>query len=187
MTIIGTHDSATGERGAGLLSWLVTPFARTQSKTVVEQYKAGARYFDFRIRKHHGEWHCAHGLWRSKRTLMEMLADLESEAKETTWFTLTLESRGGDDEEHEFVAFAEYLNTMLRKYDSSLHLMTISVKLPKWRNVKTYENPQVDGLHHCFKTLDYRSWHTYIPIPWLWNKVYAIEPKPGYINSYDFL
>ena len=43
MNKIATHDSATGERGHGLLSWLVTPFAKTQSKTIAEQYAAGCR------------------------------------------------------------------------------------------------------------------------------------------------
>ena len=47
---IATHDSATGERGQGFLSWLVTPFAKTQSKTIKEQYEAGCRMFDIRIK-----------------------------------------------------------------------------------------------------------------------------------------
>ena len=41
MLKIATHDSATGESGRGLLSRLVTPFARTQGKTIREQYDAG--------------------------------------------------------------------------------------------------------------------------------------------------
>ena len=35
---IATHDSATGEKGRGFLSFLVAPFAKTQSKTIKEQY-----------------------------------------------------------------------------------------------------------------------------------------------------
>jgi hypothetical protein len=44
--MLATHNSATGERGGGLLSLLLTPFARCQSKTLVEQYKSGVRLFD---------------------------------------------------------------------------------------------------------------------------------------------
>jgi len=38
---IATHDSATGEKGKGFLSFLVSPFAKTQSKSIQEQYDAG--------------------------------------------------------------------------------------------------------------------------------------------------
>ena len=48
MNKIATHDSATGEKGRGFLSFLVTPFAKTQSKTIKEQYDAGCRSFDIR-------------------------------------------------------------------------------------------------------------------------------------------
>ena len=50
MLKIGTHDSATGEHG-NWWSWLFYPFAKTQSKTIKEQYEAGCRLFDIRIRK----------------------------------------------------------------------------------------------------------------------------------------
>lgn len=49
---IATHDSATGEKGRGFLSFLVTPFAKTQGKTIQEQYDAGCRSFDIRVREH---------------------------------------------------------------------------------------------------------------------------------------
>ena len=38
MNKIATHDSATGEKGKGFLSFLVTSVAKTQSKTIKEQY-----------------------------------------------------------------------------------------------------------------------------------------------------
>ena len=47
---IATHDSATGEKGKGLLSIIGTPFARTQSKTIKEQYDTGCRMFDIRVK-----------------------------------------------------------------------------------------------------------------------------------------
>ena len=56
MKKIATHDSATGEKGKGILSWLITPFAKTQSKTIKEQYESGCRMFDLRVRKKFGEW-----------------------------------------------------------------------------------------------------------------------------------
>ena len=66
---IATHDSATGEASHGLISLLVIPFARTQNKTIKQQYEAGCRSFDIRVRysKKRRMWICAHGLWESVR------------------------------------------------------------------------------------------------------------------------
>ena len=75
MKLIATHDSATGEKGKGILSWLGTPFAKTQSKTIKEQYEAGCRMFDIRVKLIDNEWYCAHGLWRTKRTAYDKLEE----------------------------------------------------------------------------------------------------------------
>ena len=66
MMKIATHDLATEERG-GLLSWLVTPFAWTQGKTIAQQYAAGGRSFDIRVRRRRGEgmWVCAQACGRA--------------------------------------------------------------------------------------------------------------------------
>jgi hypothetical protein len=48
--LIATHNSATGEKPANILSWFLIPFCRTQSKTIKEQYEAGCRLFDLRVR-----------------------------------------------------------------------------------------------------------------------------------------
>lgn len=77
MNKIATHDSATGEKGKGFLSWLVTPFARTQRKNIKEQYEAGCRSFDIRVRKDKdGIFRCAHGLWMSKKSATEILSEV---------------------------------------------------------------------------------------------------------------
>ena len=73
MLKIATHDSATGEKGQGFLSWLITPFAKTQSKTIKEQYDVGCRMFDIRVKLINNEWYCAHGIWRTKRTAEDIL------------------------------------------------------------------------------------------------------------------
>lgn len=37
--------------------------------------------------------------------------------------------------------------------------------------------------------LDGRSWHTYLPIPWLWKKIYYNKPEfnDDYYTNVDFL
>ena len=79
MNKIATHDSATGEKGKGFLSFLVSPFAKTQSKSIQEQYDAGCRSFDIRVREDElGVYRCAHGLWMSKRNATEILSEINS-------------------------------------------------------------------------------------------------------------
>ena len=79
MNKIATHDSATGEKGKGFLSFLVSPFAKTQSKTIKEQYDAGCRSFDIRVKKDKdGVYRCAHGLWTSKRYASDILRQINS-------------------------------------------------------------------------------------------------------------
>ena len=53
MEKIATHDSATGEKGMWYCIPLI-PFAKTQSKTLKEQYDAGCRFFDLRVKIHRG-------------------------------------------------------------------------------------------------------------------------------------
>ncbi len=78
MKRMATHNSATGEKGKGLISWLVTPFSKTQSKTISEQYEYGCRSFDIRIKKVNKTWHCAHGIWTSKRTFVSIIEEINS-------------------------------------------------------------------------------------------------------------
>ncbi len=48
--VIGSHNSMTYLKPRHWYGWLMIPFARCQNKTLAEQYKAGARCFDLRIR-----------------------------------------------------------------------------------------------------------------------------------------
>lgn len=173
MIKIATHDSATGEKGKGLLSWLVTPFARTQSKTIAEQYAAGCRCFDIRVRKYKGEWHCAHGLWVSKRTAGDILSEING-FTERCQVDLTYE--GGMKDNEEFLEFAK----MVRRIAPHIIWGGVAVKYgeeAKGAKVSyTYllqAQPEYIGGERGYLPLDGRSWHTYLPIPWLWDKIYG--------------
>lgn len=76
---IATHNSATRKKGKGLLSWFATPFARCQSKSIKEQYDAGCRWFDIRVKqdtKYDGQFYVCHGVSYkgSKNKIAEELA-----------------------------------------------------------------------------------------------------------------
>lgn len=173
MNKIATHDSATGERGHGLLSWLVTPFAKTQSKTIAEQYAAGCRSFDIRVRPARGRrkgYVCSHGLWESERSADDILGMIDR-FPDRCQVCLTYE--GTSENIEDFRQFATELRKNFQwiiwgsaccKYDkrASARVDYVSV-LPA--------EPGYSGGVQGFLPLDGRSWHTLLPIPWLWDRL----------------
>lgn len=163
MNKLATHNSGTGEKGGGLLSLLLTPFARCQGKTLVGQYRAGVRLFDIRVRKVNDRWVFAHGLWRSRDTVYSALSKLNREtykAKEKAMLMVTYE--GECDDRKDFVS-----EVLLWECYNNLEVVEINVRKPKWLTLARYKSvPFVQ----CFRVLDFSTWHTLIPIPWLWAK-----------------
>lgn len=173
---IATHNSATGEKGHGILSWLGTPFACCQSKTIAEQYKAGCRFFDIRVKYTNRGWICAHGLWESKKDLSEILNQID--AFGYCYVMLTYEGEAPKD-------FLEIVDVWVNHYNK-ITFTSINTKKPTWKCLRTYNNVPMQG---AFKNLDGSSWHTYIPIPWLWKKIYYNKPtfNDDYFKMVDFL
>lgn len=173
MMKIATHDSATGERGHGLLSWLVTPFARTQGKTIAQQYAAGCRSFDIRIRRRRGGvmWVCAHGLWESHRLASDILREINA-FDEPCQVCLTYEGTARNAEDFRVCA------TFLRKVFPRITWGAACCKYGRRAGVRVDYVTVLDGQPgysggvQGFLPLDGRSWHTYLPIPWLWDRLY---------------
>ncbi len=183
MQITGTHDSMTGEKGKGFLSWIVTPFARTQSVGLREQYDRGARFFDLRARLcSDGVWRGAHGLWTSRMSIEEAIDVLE-EIGERVWVEITLER--GNENEAAFVAMV----VQLRERCRNVVIRSANVKLPQWRTLLRWDSEGCSfPLRNAHITLGGATWHIAIPIPWLWKKVYGDkEAMDGYVNLYDFI
>lgn len=163
MKKIGTHNSATGESGYGILSWLGTPFARCQSKTIAEQYKAGCRYFDIRIKETKRGWVCAHGIWQSRKSVHDILHEID--ASNDCCVMLTYEGEAPDD-------FIDVTDTFVSTY-TGITFTCVNTKKPEWKVLKTYNSVPVQS---DFVNLDGRTWHTYLPIPWLWKIIYKNRP-----------
>lgn len=178
MIKIATHNSSTGERGEGVLSLLLTPFAVTQSKTIGEQYDAGVRYFDIRMKIRDGLWVLAHGGWHSAVTPREVFAFLNE--KGGAIVSVTYEGRLDNEE-----WFMDYCKFLMDIYPN-ITWHTINVKKPKWRCLKTITEV---GLEGKYVKLDMHSWHSLIPIPWLWDRVYNRPHKYNetFFVSYDFV
>lgn len=189
MLKIATHDSATGERGAGLLSWLVTPFAKTQLKTIKEQYDAGCRMFDIRVKLIDNQWYCAHGIWYTKKTASDILIEINN-FPEKCYVTLTYE--GNDDNLFEYSTFvdrAQYHLTNINwggiavKYGANSHLFKV-----KFDYIQPYPKDW-PASKQGFLPLDGKSWHIILPLPWLWKKLYFNKPEFNemYYTFVDFL
>lgn len=173
---IATHDSATGERGQGLLSWLVAPFAKTQSKTIKEQYDAGCRMFDIRIRRIDNEWKCAHGCWHTQRTAEEIINEINGFPEEC-YVTLTLE--GDYEQAYLFSVYVAHLKATYKH----IHWGGVAVKYGvgsslikvKYDYLEPYPKdfpPNRQG----FLPLDGKTWHILLPIPYLWKRIYYDKP-----------
>lgn len=175
--LIATHNSATGEKPKSIWSWLLTPFAKCQSKTIKEQYDAGCRMFDLRVRWDKMSWRCAHGLWMSKKTVPEILHTIDS-FPEHCYVLITYEGKLKDKEDREdFIIFCKwcrssfkniYFGSAAAKYsDKDTKVDWIEVLAP----VKTHASKK------GFLPLDGKHWQTYLPIPWLWNQLYTKNHK----------
>lgn len=188
MKKIATHDSATGEKGKGFLSWIGTPFARTQSKTIREQYDAGCRMFDIRVKLVNGEWRCAHGLWVSDRLAEDIIKEING-FQDRCYVAMTYE--GGSKRKGEFI---ELSYRLMEEY-AHIKWGGISIKYGEGSHLFKV---QYDCVHQAknwpvckqgFLPLDGRSWHILLPIPWLWKKVYNDKPEFSvhYYTWVDFL
>lgn len=172
MLKIATHNSATGEKPIWYCYPLI-PFARTQSKTIKEQYEAGCRSFDIRIKYHNGVWRCAHGIMFTKRTAWSILSEINS-FPERCLVSITYEGRGHHAEE-----FMQEVNKIKRNFSWIIY-GPIAIKYGKDSeglkvDYETLEpaEPGYEGGSQGFLPLNGRTWHTYLPIPWLWDKLYT--------------
>lgn len=190
MLKISTHDSATGEKPVNLLSFLMIPFARTQSKTLQEQYNAGCRYFDIRARLYKGKFHSGHGLFTTKRTLDDILEQLNNFG-DTIYIQLTYEDKFiKEDIKQKFYELIERIKNeyknikigpVIAKYiDDDLIIDWVEIVSPP---------KDFPALQSKFKALNGRTWHTFIPIPWLWKKIYFNKPEfnEDIFTQVDFL
>lgn len=190
MVKIATHDSSTGERPANFLSWLGIPFARTQSKTIAEQIEAGVRMFDLRIKKYKGEYRSGHGIFTTKRTFESILEQI-NEIPGGAYATITYE--GKLTTEAEINDFKRTVAYFMNKYTNIIYGQVVvkytdnDLKVD-WLVVDNGD-PRFARSRNHFKALNGRNWQSYIPIPWLWKKIYY--PVPNFndvIYTYvDFL
>lgn len=183
MLKIACHDAATGEKPLWYCYPLI-PFARTQSKTIKEQYEAGCRKFDIRIKYHNGAWRCAHGWMFTKRTAWSILSEINS-FPERCHVSITYEGKHSDE-------FLEEVHKIKRNFT---HIIYGGVALKYGKDTKglivKYEfiepsDQEYEGAVQGFLPLDGTNWQTYLPIPWLWDRLYT-RPHTFSTETYKYV
>lgn len=173
---IATHNSFTGEHGCGLLSAIGTPFARCQSKNLRQQYQAGARLFDLRIRKVHGRWVGAHGIWHTRRSALDMIRQLASYGDCLAILTYEGDKRDKD--------FAEFCALIAKVKTYNIHWVYFAVKKPVWDTFEVCD--PATSVRQGFYVMgsDLRS---VIPIPYVWRNTNRKPFNDELYTLVDFL
>jgi len=187
---IATHDSITGEKSMWY-STLLIPFARTQSKTIQEQYDAGCRMFDLRAKYVSGKWRGAHGWWYSKtgiEDVLKLLNKLSYYVEDPIEIALTYEGKSKNSykfRDQAKIWRAKYQNlvwaNISAKYSDSIFKVNYEVLIPAEDNARFGTQ--------AFLPLDGKHWQTLIPIPWLWKQFYFkhVEFNTKQFQFVDFL
>lgn len=173
---LGSHNSATGEKGYGFISKLVSIFAKCQSKTIKEQLDFGVNYFDIRIKyvhidKHIRELVCAHGIWRTEKSVYSILNEINK--ANNKYVNVTYE--GNIDSKTMTVIYNNF-----KSLYPNINFIGANIKKPNWTNI---ESSNTIELINKYIKLDKSTWHTYIPIPWLWKKIYYNKVEVDNIND----
>lgn len=178
--LIGTHNSATGEKARGLLSLLLAPIARCQTKTLIEQYEAGCRLFDLRVRDGKNGYYLCHWWFKTNRTLCGALGELNA-CNEKVSVMITYEGRCNDEK--------MFLGSVLslQRYYPNVEITEVNIKKPIWRTIWVSANhPSYECGHVIFNKSDYR---TLLPIPYVWDRI-CFQPHEFNEDKYimcDFL
>lgn len=186
MAYFGTHDSVTGEVGYGVVEYFKW-FGQTQKLSIIEQAKAGVKYFDIRVRKTERGWICAHGLWETKKTFTTILKEISQNIiHEKAYIAVTYEGTLPKNLSED--AFLKFIKKTLKKYPN-LILYSVSEKYKKvsffkkeWNSIWGKGGLKIISHYTHFKLTPFP------PIPSLWKKEFPkeISEDPNTIIILDF-
>lgn len=194
--LISTHNSATGNKGYGILSKLLTPFAKCQSKTLTEQYKAGCRYFDIRVVKDKRGFVTAHGLWRGV-ALPNALAEIRNaceKGKEPAYLSVTWEGDTTDWSDVKVRSFVSFVRNYVRCQNCDnaeqdwLLLTTVNAKKPHGTTLWINDKIEQPTVVQKFYGLYWFNWRVLFPVPAFWAWRYGkVNFNAEYYTQVDFL
>jgi hypothetical protein len=138
-----------------------------------------------------GRFRVCHGLWKSKCTFSDALNSILYALGGSDNVNLMVTYEGKLPEFITESVFIEDIKNFVDSYISSydgyvfgtFNLTSINVKKPEWHSI--WQGEYCPKYEQGYKNLDGSSWHTYLPIPWLWNKFYGNHNFKE--NSYVFV
>ena len=183
-TLLGTHNSATGEKPADLVSCLGAPIAKCQSRTITQQLEAGVRLFDLRVKpyrrrsglyfplEHIEDCTLGHGMCDYNITLrdaLRLIRDFGKENGREMYVLVTLEDEAYGLEEKFAVDVIKLVAPM-----PYVTLLEVNVKRPEW--MQLWRNPSSKVTYRKDYPL-IRGLRMLLPLPWFWNKFIDYRPQ----------
>lgn len=166
MAYFGTHDSVTGEKGHGVFK-AFRYLGQTQKLTIIEQAKAGVKYFDLRVRRTKRGWICAHGLWETKKTFSQFLKEISDNAQYSEIY-IAVTYEGTLPKDLSEADFTKFIKKSIKKY-TNLKLYSVSEKYKKvswnktvWNSIWTRGGLNIIGHYPHF------SLTPFPPVPSFW-------------------
>lgn len=179
--MLGSHNSCTYLPCKHWWMYLINWAAKCQSKTLSEQFHAGVRYFDVRVKwnEKNKEWVIAHGLIEYKGKVTRVLETLNSLAvfyDEDVYVRFLLEyNKMPNDEATKIINLKAYINCMRAGFPRlTYHLMET-----KWDEKVIEEYTKGIELTHKYSSVLGKKRFLWIPYWYakLHNKKFKIENK----------
>lgn len=191
--IIGTHNSMTFLRPAKWYGWFMIPFARCQKKTIIQQWEAGARVFDLRIRfTKQGKPYFAHGLYECTHEanpfdVLRLLCKLILRDGQRAFVRLILEDP--DKQNHNVFYFKHFCDVSIQYY-KKIRFFGGNRK-GDWKKLYTFKGDVPDSLNNQWVSSmmeDARWYEKFLPFAYArrCNKRNEGNVKPKF-NLFDFL
>ena len=129
-----SHDSLTSYPLKNWWLYPILPFAKTQDKTIEQQFDSGVRYLDLRFVNYNDTLYAAHGVCVFDITIDEVFAKINkwcNENESEVYFRVIYEQKCND---LEFLSFKHKVNMMLVYGSKFLRLHCIGQKR-KWSEI----------------------------------------------------
>lgn len=188
--LLGTHNSATGEKPINFVSLVGAPIGQCQSKTIAKQLEAGVRLFDLRVKPYRYSTNYSmyyplekiedctmgHGVCDYNITLKECVEKIDTYCKNNNGIAYVLVTLEGELTESKD-KFMEDVKKFFNNHNYIV-LLEINVKKPEWAQL--WRNNKSDVTY----TKDYpliKGWKAILPFPRLWSLF--IEHRPSVKNN----
>lgn len=194
--IIGTHNTMTYLRPQKWYGWFMIPFARCQRKTIVQQWEAGARVFDLRVKfDRYGHSYFAHGLYDcsahfSLADAVILIGQLHLYSKEEVYVRLILEDTKAENYQAEY--FRIICELMEEEYKQHKHIHFFGGnRKGDWKKLYVFKGDVPDSLNNQWVSSmmdDARWYERFLPFAYAWrcNKRNKENVKQKF-NLFDFI